>query len=227
MSKNIKSFEEEFSNILNDDITLKDLLYHFVTKFPSNDPSYKKIFAEDIVGNKFVNKKLSSRKLMEFIDFEMRHFDKSKIEKPEKKIIPRPKKANTGISIYDVDVMDPFEFESFIAKLLEYEGYSTEVTKKSGDQGVDILAEKDGEKWAIQTKRYELGKKISNKAVQEVHTGKGFYKCQRAAVLTNQFFTDSARQIADATNVILWDRRFVASLLEKLRESNTVKEEMP
>jgi len=226
MSKTTKSLEEEFSSILNDDITLKDLLYHFVTKFPSNDPSYKKRFIEDIIANKFVNKKLPSRKLMEFIDFEISHFDKSKMEKPEKKTIPRSKKTNTGVSIYDIDVMDPFEFESFIAKLLKYEGYSAEVTKKSGDQGVDILAEKDGEKWAIQTKRYELGKKISNKAVQEVHTGKEFYKCQRAAVITNQFFTDSARQIADTTNVILWDRRFVASLLEKLKESNTVNEEI-
>lgn len=225
MSKSAKTFEDEFSSILNEDTTLKDLLYHFITKFPSNDLTYKKRFAENIIANKFVNKKLSSRKLMEFIDFEILHFDKSKMEKPEKKIIPRIKKTNTGVSIYDIDVMDGFEFESFIAKLLKYEGYTTEVTKKVGDQGVDILAEKDGEKWAIQTKRYELGKKISNKAVQEVHTGKEFYKCHRAAVITNQFFTDSARQIADMTDVVLWDRRFVASLLEKLKESNFIRDE--
>ncbi len=220
MSTSIKILDDYFTNVLSDDLTLKNLLYHFVTKFPSNDNSYRKKFAEEIFAKKFINKKLTSRKLMEFIDYEITHFDKSEMSEPEKPVDVRPKKTEPGISIYDVDVMNGYDFESFIAKLLECDGYSTEVTKKSGDQGVDIVAQKAGEKWAIQTKRYELGKKIPNKAVQEVHTGKDFYKCTRAAVITNQFFTDSARQIAEATNVILWDRRFVASLLVKLRESN-------
>ena len=54
------------------------------------------------------------------------------------------------------DEMEGHEFEYFCADLLEKRGFEeVEVTKGSGDYGVDILAEKDGVTYAIQCKRYE------------------------------------------------------------------------
>lgn len=41
------------------------------------------------------------------------------------------------------DVLDPYEFEKFIAHLLERMGYHTRVTQMSGDGGIDIIASKD------------------------------------------------------------------------------------
>ena len=52
----------------------------------------------------------------------------------------------------DLTLMSGFEFEEFIAKFFEKLGYHSRTTKKSGDQGVDVLAEKDGQIIAIQTK---------------------------------------------------------------------------
>jgi len=40
-------------------------------------------------------------------------------------------------------VLDPYEFEQFVAHLLERMGYHTRVTQKSGDGGIDIIASKD------------------------------------------------------------------------------------
>jgi restriction system protein len=39
--------------------------------------------------------------------------------------------------------LDPYQFERFIAHLLERMGYHTRVTQKSGDGGIDIIASKD------------------------------------------------------------------------------------
>ena len=70
----------------------------------------------------------------------------------------------------EYDLMDGRDFEFFCAELLEKRGFlEVEVTKGSGDNGVDILAEKDGVTYAIQCKRYE--EPIGVKAVQEAYAG--------------------------------------------------------
>ena len=54
-------------------------------------------------------------------------------------------------------------------------GYSITVTKGSGDQGNDVIAEKDGRKYGIQVKCYSSA--VSNKALEEVTTtGLNHYK---------------------------------------------------
>ena len=61
----------------------------------------------------------------------------------------------------DFDWMDGWEFEEYAAELLARNGFvHVEVTQGSGDQGVDILAQKDGVSYAVQCKHYTS--KISN-----------------------------------------------------------------
>lgn len=103
------------------------------------------------------------------------------------------------------DFMDGHEFEYFCASLLEKNGfYNVEVTKGSGDQGIDIIAYKDGIKYGIQCKCYSHD--IGNKAVQEAYAGKTFYSCHVAAVLTNRYFTKAAKELSQHNRVLLWDR---------------------
>lgn len=118
----------------------------------------------------------------------------------------------------NIDQMDGHDFEYWCADLLRKSGFTrVEVTRGSGDQGVDIIAFKDGMKYAIQCKRYN--KALSNKPIQEVHTGKTIYNCDVAAVMTNNYFTPSAKEAARATGVLLWDRtalQRMASAAERL-----------
>ena len=103
------------------------------------------------------------------------------------------------------DQMGGHEFEYFCGDILGKSGFSElEVTKGSGDQGIDIIAFKDGVKYGIQCKRYSSN--IGNKAVQEAYSGKMFYGCHVSAVLTNQYFTNSAKELAEKNGVLLWDR---------------------
>lgn len=87
---------------------------------------------------------------------------------------------------------------------------NVEVTRGSGDQGVDVLAEKDGVKYAIQCKCYTSD--LGNKPVQEVNTGKTIYRCQVGVVMTNRYFTQGAKDAAEATGILLWDRDVVQKM---------------
>ena len=109
--------------------------------------------------------------------------------------------------------MEGHQFEYYCADLLRKNGFErVEITKGSGDQGIDILAQKEGIKYAIQCKCYSSD--LGNKPVQEAFAGKSIYKCHVAAVITNRFFTQGAVEAAEATGVLLWDRNKLKSLIE-------------
>jgi restriction system protein len=97
--------------------------------------------------------------------------------------------------------MDGVEYERFVADLLSIRGWDTRLTKGSGDQGVDVVAQKQGIKAVIQCKLYSYP--VGNDAVQQVIAGRTFYNGDVAAVVTNATFTGSARQLASAAHVLL------------------------
>ena len=119
------------------------------------------------------------------------------------KTVIEPEPEIPQLPVYDT--MEGHDFEYYCADLLKNNGfYNVSVTQGSGDQGIDVLAEKGGVKYGIQCKCYS--KDIGNKAVQEAFAGKTFYHCHVAVVLTNRFFTKSAQELAAVNQVLLWDR---------------------
>ena len=117
----------------------------------------------------------------------------------------------------DFDSMEGHEFEFFCASLLKKNGYEQiNVTRGSGDQGIDIICCRDGIKYGIQCKCYSAD--IGNRAVQEVFAGKSFYECHVGVVLTNQYFTKAAIELAKKNGIILWDRKKLMELIEKAKQ---------
>lgn len=113
--------------------------------------------------------------------------------------------ARKTYSITKLDAMEGHEFEYACADILRANGYkNVEVTRGSGDFGVDVLAEKKGIKYAIQCKCYSH--KLDNKPIQEVIGGLVCYGCTKGAVMTNQYFTEPAKELARINGVELWDR---------------------
>jgi len=114
----------------------------------------------------------------------------------------------------EVDGMDGFDFEYHCADLLAVDGFiNVQVTRRSGDYGIDILAEKDGVTYAIQCKRYSG--LVGIKAVQEAYAGRDYYDRMVGAVLTNQYFTKPAIQAARKLKILLWDRDYM-QMIENL-----------
>lgn len=95
----------------------------------------------------------------------------------------------------------PYDFEFKCAETLNQLGWQAHATQASGDQGVDVVAEKDGKKVVIQCKLYS--KPVGNKAVQEIYSGKDYYNADYAVVVSNQAYTASARQLAHKCGVVL------------------------
>jgi restriction system protein len=111
----------------------------------------------------------------------------------------------------EVDNMDGFDFEYYCADILEANGFiDVEVTRSSGDYGIDILAEKDGVTYAVQCKRYTG--LVGVKAVQEAYAGRDYYDRMVGAVMTNQYFTQPAVEAAKKLKILLWDRDYITAI---------------
>ena len=112
------------------------------------------------------------------------------------------------------DDMDGGEFELYCADLLEKSGFTdVEVTKASHDYGVDILAEKDGVSYAFQCKCYT--EPVGIKTVQEIYAGRDYYDCMVGVVMTNQYFTTPAVNVAKKLKIMLWDRGYLEAMMDE------------
>lgn len=126
-------------------------------------------------------------------------------------------------TLKQLDGLEGHRFEYACADILKMNGFkNVKVTQGSGDYGVDIIAYKNGKKYAVQCKRYSH--KLDNKPIQEVKAGLAYYHCDIGAVMTNQYFTEPAKELARINGVKLWDRNALSKMLRKTSKTKTVKE---
>jgi len=101
--------------------------------------------------------------------------------------------------------MKPREFEEYIADLFSKLGYKAEATGGPYDEGVDVIAEKDGIKHYIQSKKY-ITQEDSVSAVRDFYgaiadhltNGKGYF-------ITTNKFTLEAEKFAEDKPIELID----------------------
>ncbi|MBC7708127.1 restriction endonuclease [Polaromonas sp.] len=111
----------------------------------------------------------------------------------------RSRLKESGIDL--VDTMDGLKFEHYIKLLLERKGfYGVKLTERF-DLGVDVIATKDNVTWGIQVKRYS-GMVRAN-AVRQAVTALNYYKCDRAMVISNSFYSKPAKQLAASNGCLL------------------------
>jgi HJR/Mrr/RecB family endonuclease len=102
-------------------------------------------------------------------------------------------------------LLSPLDFERHVAEYYRRCGYRVRLTKRSGDQGIDVIAEGRDARIGVQVKHYTDA--IGNKAVQEVVAGLRFYGCTRGVVVTTSRFTPAAEALARANGIELIDGR--------------------
>ena len=116
-----------------------------------------------------------------------------------------------NVILLDVDYMGGEDFERYVAGLLKKHGFNHVKLTEKYDMGVDIIGEKDGERWGIQVKGYSGLVKAS--AVRQVVTGLNFYGCSRAMVITNSGYSNVAKKLASTNDCVLVDRVKLADLM--------------
>lgn len=93
--------------------------------------------------------------------------------------------------------MNPQSFEKYVAGIYEKEGYDVTVTPYSGDYGVDVIAEKGGERIAVQVKQYGgSARKVNRQMVMELHGAAAYAGCNKAVIATNGDVLPDAVEVA-------------------------------
>ncbi len=194
----------------------------FKTKMLFNDPKgledYIKnlieIYGENYIEYREFLRSLLKSKKVEFSDYgliDIANFKKKmELDRFEKDL---ESKEPYFVSMEEVDLFTGYDFEYFLNTLFKKMSYSVEHTKLSGDQGADLIVSKLGEKIIVQAKRHTS--KISNKAVQEVVASIKHFKADKGMVVTNNYFTNSAIELAESNNIELIDRDMLSKLIEK------------
>lgn len=106
------------------------------------------------------------------------------------------------------------DYERFVRDLCVSAGFECGMTPKTGDQGVDLIVRTGRIHIAIQCKYYSSS--IGNSAVQEVIAGQKYYNCDYACVVSNQDYTDSAKELAKAADIKLLSHETLIPYLKKL-----------
>jgi len=120
--------------------------------------------------------------------------------------------------IANIDSMTGIEFEQYLKRVLAKQGYSVSMTSVSGDLGVDLVALGSGNKIAIQAKRYS--DKVSRRAISDAVAGMYHYGCNKAMVITNNYFSPGAIALAKSTGCILVDRDTLATWINEYQNAS-------
>ena len=105
---------------------------------------------------------------------------------------------------YQIQHIDPIDFEEFVADVWSHRGWKTSLTSASHDRGIDVIATWNGvisRKEAIQVKRYQSDK-ISSREVQRyasIPNQEG--DIDNVIIVTSSSFSQPAQEVADELNV--------------------------
>jgi len=115
----------------------------------------------------------------------------------------------------ELDHLSGVEFEGFLAGLFRAQGYAFESTPVSGDYGADLILSKDGQRIAVQAKRYAGSVGVA--AVQEALSGQAYYQCHTAWVITTGTFTTNAVELARKAGVRMIGRSDIGNLISECK----------
>lgn len=160
-----------------------------------------------------LGRKISIGKIENAILYEIETITNEKLAETFKMAISEGSPLHKTVTIKMLDTMSGTEFEVFLGKLFEAMGFKVRVTPPSRDQGADLILEKFGKRIVVQAKRYS--NTVTNKAVQEVVGAIRKYECQEGMVVTTNYYTPSAKDLANVNGIQLVDRDGLETWLEQ------------
>lgn len=123
----------------------------------------------------------------------------------------RKEYLNSGIEV--VDKMSGEEFEEFLSVHFQKLGYKVDPTPTTNDYGADLILKKDNVKLVIQAKRWKT--KVGIGAIQEIVAAIKYYNADKGVVISNNFFTKNAYELASRNNIELWNRNKLIEIMSK------------
>ena len=125
-----------------------------------------------------------------------------------------PTARELALSFEAVRSMSGAQLEYFTADLFRAMGHQAVVLGGAGDQGVDVIVNRCGERVAVQCKNHK--RPVGNRPVQEVYTGAKHHRCVEACVVAPAGYTRGAIALARSTGVSLYDADTIRQWLRKV-----------
>jgi len=113
-----------------------------------------------------------------------------------------------------IDDMNGSEFEKFAGYLFEKMGHRViKITKRTRDQGADLITIKSKEVNVVQAKRYKIGNNIGNDVIRDVVAAIKHYNAHNGIVITTSSFTIDCVQLARSNEVKLINKYKLLKLM--------------
>jgi len=133
-------------------------------------------------------------------------------------------------SLESLKKMDPYDFELLIGDLFEAMGYTTNVTPRSRDFGVDILVKLEhiglSHSWIVQAKKYEGN--VGVREIREYGSLRMRDRVDGVIIVTTGNFTKDALDEADQYNLKLINGDILVGMLNRyLHKTLPEKEKIP
>ena len=115
--------------------------------------------------------------------------------------------------------MSGAEFEQLVQELVQKMGFEAQLTKASGDGGIDIIAYSNQPflegKYIIQCKRYNANSRIGEPPLRDLYGVVMSERANKGILVTTSYFTTSATKFAENKPIELIDGEKLISLLSK------------
>lgn len=112
----------------------------------------------------------------------------------------------------NISELNCVEVVQFLKPIFEKQGYQTELASNSRDLEADLILRKGTKTFVVQTKR--KNHKVGAKVIQDVVGVVRQYNANGAIVITNQYYTPSAKKLAKNKNIKLIDRDELLNMLK-------------
>lgn len=108
--------------------------------------------------------------------------------------------ASHFLDINDIDKLDSNEFELFLKEFYKKMGYEIKKASSSEDRSLDLIIELFGEIIVVQGRICDS--KVDKSSVNKIISSIEHYDTRNGMIVTNNYFTDSARDLARSNNNI-------------------------
>lgn len=115
----------------------------------------------------------------------------------------------------NIDKMNGYEFEQFIASIYRKKGYLVNITQHSGDHGIDLILRKEEESIAVQCKRWNTP--VGESIVRDFFGSMANGNFQKGIIITSDTYTQQAVLFCKNKTIKLIDRQQLEKMISEIQ----------
>jgi HJR/Mrr/RecB family endonuclease len=115
-----------------------------------------------------------------------------------------------------INLMTKQEFIYYMAELFKRKGYLIKTYDTLPSYGIDFIIEKNSLLFGVQVNNNYL---VNSARIKSIISGIPYYQTQFGIVVSTKGFSDNAKMLALACNIILWDQEKTIEEVKKAQSA--------